>query len=101
MLRSCTTGVSPVELLIKRKTHTKLPELSDIYVKQEVRDKDSEQKSRGNSCADVKRGARYSDAHPGDEVLLQQEKKTKPSSPFNPNPLVVLNKHGKSLVVQF
>ena len=40
-----TTGVSPAELLFGRKMRTKLPELSDIHVKQEVRDRDSEQKS--------------------------------------------------------
>ena len=39
-----TTGVSPAELLFGREMRTKLPELSDVHVEQEVRDRDSEQK---------------------------------------------------------
>ena len=37
-----TTGVSPAELLFGRKIRTKLPELSDVHVQQEVRDRDHE-----------------------------------------------------------
>ena len=95
-----TKGVSPAEPLFGRKICTKLPELSDIHVDREVGDKDSEQKSRGEAYADAKRNARYSDVLPGDQVLVQQEKKTKLSTPFNLNPYVVVSKHGNSLVVQ-
>ena len=95
-----TTGVSPAELLFGRKIRTKLPELSDIHVDQEVRDKDSEEKSRGKAYADAKRNACYSDVLPGDQVLVQEEKKTKLSTPFNPTPYLVVSKHGNSLVVQ-
>ena len=42
----------------------------------------------------------YSDVLPGDQVLVQQEKRSKFSIPFNPNPFVVVSKHGNSLVVQ-
>ena len=95
-----TTGVSPAELLFGRKIRTKLPELSDVHVEQEMRDKDSEQKSKSKSYADARRGARYSEVLPGDQVLLQQEKKDKLSTRFNPNPYTVVSKHGNSLVVQ-
>ena len=94
-----TTGVNPAELLFGRKIRTKLPEISDVHVDQEVQDKDSEQKSRGKVYADAKRNARYLDVLPGDQVLVQ-EKKTKLSTPFNPSPYTVMSKHGNSLVVQ-
>ena len=95
-----TTGVSPAELLFGRKIRTKLPELSDVHVEQEVRDKDSEQKSKSKSYADVRRGARHSEVLPGDQVLLQQEKKDKLSTRFNPNPYTVVSRHGNNLLIQ-
>ena len=44
-----TTGVSPAELLFGRKIRTKLPELSDVHVEQEVRDRKNEQKSKSKT----------------------------------------------------
>ena len=44
-----TTGVSPAELLFKRKLRTKLPEFKVLYFDddlQSVRDRDSENKQR-------------------------------------------------------
>ena len=95
-----TTGVSPAELLFGRKIRTKLPELSDVHVEQGVRDRDSEQKSKSKMYADTERGARYSKVLPGDRVLVQQERKDKLSTRFNPSPYTVVNKHGNSLIVQ-
>ena len=95
-----TTGVSPAELLFGRKIRTKLPELSDVHVEQGVRDRDSEQKSKSKMYADTERGARYSEVLPGDHVLVQQERKDKLSTRFNPSPYTVVNKHGNSLIVQ-
>ena len=95
-----TTSVSPAELLFGRKIRTKLPELSDVHVEQGVRDRDSEQKSKSKMYADTERGARYSKVLPGDRVLVQQERKDKLSTRFNPSPYTVVNKHGNSLIVQ-
>lgn len=88
-----TTGVSPAELLFGRKIRTKLPELSDVHVEQEVRDRDNEQKSKSKIYADLRRGARYSEVLPGDQVLVQQEKKNKLSTRFSPTPYTVVTKH--------
>lgn len=87
-----TTGVSPAELLFGRKIRTKLPELADLYmyVEQEVRDKDSEQKNKGKACGDTRRNTCYSEILPGDQVLVQQERQKKLSTQFNPNPHVVV-----------
>ena len=95
-----TTGVSPAELLFGRKIRTKLPGLSDVHVEEGVRDRDSEQKSKSKMYADAERGARYSEVLPGDRVLVQQERKDKLSTRFNPSPYTVVNKHGNSLIVQ-
>ena len=65
-----------------------------------MRNKESEQKSRGKAYDDAKRKVRFSDVLPGDRVLVQQEKKTKLSTPFNPNLYLVVSKDGNSLVVQ-
>ena len=69
-----TTGVTPAELLFGRKIRTKLPELSEVHVEQEVRNRDNEQKSKSKPYADVQRNARYSEVLPGDQVLVQQER---------------------------
>ena len=92
--------MSPAELLFGRKIRTKLPELSDVHIEQGVRDRDSEQKSKSKMYADTERGARYSEVLPGDRVLVQQERKDKLSTRFNPSPYTVVNKHGNSLIVQ-
>ena len=63
--------------LFGQKIRTKLPELSDVHVEHEVRDRDSEQKSKCKAYADARRNASYSDVLPGDQVLVQQEKRNK------------------------
>ena len=95
-----TTGVSPAELLFGRKIRTRFPELNDVHVEHEVRDKDSEQKSKGKAYADAKRNARYSEVVPGDQVRMQQERQDKLSTQFNPTPYSVVTKRGNSPVVQ-
>ena len=68
--------------LFGQKIRTKLPELSDVHVEHEVRDRDSEQKSKCKAYADARRKASYSDVLPGDQVLVQQEKRNKFSIPL-------------------
>ena len=41
--------------------------------------------------ADTERGARYSEVLPGDHVLVQQGRKDKLSTRFNPSPYTVVN----------
>ena len=90
----------PRELLFGRKIRTKLPELSDVHVEQEVRDRDNEKKSKSKAYADMQRNERYSEVLPGDQVLVQQERKNKLTTRFGPSPYTVVNKHGNSLIVQ-
>ena len=62
---------------------------------------DNEQRSKSKAYADVQRNARYSEVLPGDQVIVQQEKKNKLTTRFEPNPYTLVNKHGNSLIVQY
>ena len=42
-----TTGVSPADMLYGRKVRTKLPEIREVELDSEVRDRDNEMKIRG------------------------------------------------------
>ena len=96
-----TTGISPAELIFRRKLRTRIPGIEEFQVDdQEVRDRDKEEKERGRLYADEKRGARVSDVKEGDKVLLKQEKKDKLTPTFRPEPFHVLEKAGNSVVVE-
>ena len=88
--------MSPAELLFGRKVCTKLPELKDVHVEQEVRDQDAEQKARCMAYADARRGerhgAKYSNTNIGDEVLVKQEKQNKQTTTFSPVPYKAVEK---------
>ena len=96
-----TTGVSPAELLFRRKLRTRTPGIEEFPVEdQEVRDRDNEAKEKGKLYADEKRCARESDVKEGDTVLLGQERKNKLTPTFRPEPYRVLDKSGNSVVVE-
>ena len=97
-----TTGVSPAELLFRRKLRTRIPGIEEFQVLdgQEVIDRDCEAKERGKLYADEKRGARESEVKEGDRVLLKQEKTNKLTPTFRPETFRVLNKTGNSFVVE-
>ena len=65
-----------------------------------MRDRDNEQKSKSKAYADTQRNARYSEVLPGDQVLVQQERKNKLTTRFESSPYIVVNKHGNRLIVQ-
>lgn len=97
-----TTGVSPAEMLFKRKMRTKLPEMTEFgEVDMEVRDRDSERKGRGKIYADNRRNARPCDIKEGDRVLVKQnQRKNKLSTVFNPKSMLVVERKGNSVVVE-
>jgi hypothetical protein len=66
-------GVNLSELLFGRKIGTKLPKLIDYNVDDiAVRDRNAEMKEKGRLYADTRRGAKDSDIHSGDKVLIKQ-----------------------------
>ncbi|KAH3873310.1 hypothetical protein DPMN_036542 [Dreissena polymorpha] len=65
---------------------TKLPEIYDYSSnKYEVRDRDSKRKGKGMLYGDQRRQARDSEIKNGDVVLVEQKKKNRLSTVFNPN----------------
>ena len=95
-----TTGVSPAELLFGRRIRTKLPQLQEFTVGDEVRDRDSERKEKGKVYADCKRNAQESKIQEGDKVLLRQEKENKLSTTYKQSPFTVVQKNGNSVLVE-
>ena len=96
-----TTGMSPAELLFRRKLRTRIPTIDEFSAEdQEVRDRDSEAKEKGKLYADEKRQARESDVKEGDTVLLKQQQQNKLTLTFSPEPFRVLEKTGNSVVVE-
>ena len=95
-----TTGVSPADMLYGRKVRTKLPEIREVELDSEVRDRDNEMKMRGKLYSDKRRGAVERDIHVGDEVLLEQKKTNKLSTPYSPDPYKVIERSGNSVKVQ-
>ena len=78
-----------------------LPELIDYNVDDiELRDRDAEMKEKGRLYADTRRGAKDSDIHSGDKVLVKQDRENKMSTRFNPSPFKVVERNGNSVVVE-
>ena len=96
-----TTGMSPAEMLFRRKIRTKLPDIAEHRVPDdEERDRDSERKGKGKIYGDDKRNAKQCEIQKGDLVLVKQKKSDKLSTVFNPNPMSVVNRQGNSVVVE-
>ena len=95
-----TTGVSPAELIFKRKLTTKLPELKEAdeeqqgkEVFQQVGDRDSENKQLSKD--DAERRYHVEDRSVGirDAVLLEKRKENKLSA-YESKPYIVTRHHG-------
>ena len=86
-----TTGVSPAELLFKRRIRTKLPHLKEFGIEDDVRDRDSQRKAKGKVYAECQRNACESEIREGDKVLLRQEKENKLSTQYIQSPFTECN----------
>ena len=98
----CVTGVSPAEMLFRRKLRTKLPELSDHQgsIDSEIRDRDKERKEKGKLYADEKRRAEDCQLKEGDLVLLKQNKQNKLCAENESSPYSVVRKSGNSIAIK-
>ena len=97
------TGVSPAELLFRRKIRTKLPELREEGARPdmiEVQDRDSEMKQKGADYANVRRRAQRSDIQSGDKVLVKKKKADKLSPTFYVVPMEVVERRGGDVTVK-
>jgi hypothetical protein len=57
-------------------------------------------KEKGRLFADTRLGAKDSDIHSGDKVLVKQDRENKMSTRFNPSPFKVVERNGNSVVVE-
>ena len=87
-----TTGISPAELLFRRRIRTKLPQLQEFTVEYEVRSRDSERKEKGKVYADCKRNAHETKIQRCDKVLL--------STTYKQSPFTVVQKNGNIVLVE-
>ena len=96
------TGKTPAEMMFQRQLRTKLPEFEEkARLDEEARDRDAIEKLKNKQYIDEKRGAKErNDIREGDEVLVRQTKGDKMTTPYNPEPYTLVEKHGNSVVVQ-
>ena len=85
------TGVSPAELLFRRRIRTKLPHLQEFGIEDEDRDRDGGRKAKGKVYAECQKNARESEIREGDKVLLRQEKENKLSTQYIQSPFTECN----------
>jgi len=95
-----STGKSPAELLYGRKIRTKLPQLDSESVDQEVVDSDQEYKGKSKLYYDDKNHTSISNVFPGDKMLMRREMQNKVDTPFENNPVTVIEKFGNQLTVE-
>lgn len=98
-----TTGVPPATALFGRPLRTRLPEIPDpddsvTPLDQEAMQKtDSQAKSKMKLYADTTSNATPSPIKLGDTVLAANDAKGKLTPPFDPRPLIIVEKKGSML----
>ncbi|XP_048735644.2 uncharacterized protein K02A2.6-like [Ostrea edulis] len=97
----CTTKLSPFEILFGRTLKTKLDveiiterKGEEIETKTDIRKNDEKAKMQMKQYADSKSGAKENNLEIGDNVLIKQNQTNKMSTPYNPNPMEIINKKG-------
>ena len=95
-----TTGISPAELLFKRKIRTRLPEIDYYdYDDLEVRDRDTGSTQESKIYTDEKRSATET-IKEGDKILLRKEIENKLTPIFKSQPYEIKSKVGSSVIVK-
>ena len=97
----CSTGMAPAQLLFNREARIPMsPEKREVVCK-ELRNKAKEnvekKQHRAKTYIDKKRRAREPQISVGDTVLVRQQYRNKPTSLFDPKPLVVTAVNGTML----
>ena len=89
-----TTEKAPAELLFNRQIRTKLPQIINETEDIEIREKDKKEKEKMKDYSDKKRHAKPSYIKVGDMILIRQNKASKLSTRFDPNPFTVVKRKG-------
>ena len=96
-----TTGKSPSELMFSNRPYrTRLPEIKSTYEDTVIREKDRKAKEKMKMYADDHTNVKTSDISVGNTVLVKQNKINKLTPPFNPDPLVVIEKKGSMITAK-
>jgi hypothetical protein len=106
----CTTGMSPAEMMFKRKLRTKLPLISELEGWEEpsvdlrlkaTYEEDEARKMKMKTYADEKRRAKPKELQPGDQVLLKNEQRSNKMTPtYQEQPYEVVEKKGNAVVLK-
>ena len=91
-----TTKVSPAKALFRRELDTELPSVRDLVDinAEKLKDRDQWAKARMKSYADQRRKTSCSDIVTGDRVLYRNPNPGKLDTPYFPQPLTVVKRHG-------
>lgn len=98
-----TTSVPPATALFGRPLRTSLPEIPDSddsatpFDHEAMQKTDSQAKSKMKLYADATRNAATSPIKLGDTVLVANNAKGKLTPPFDPRPLIIVDKKGSML----
>jgi hypothetical protein len=95
-----TTGVAPAEMLFKHRYRTKIPDITQSPIDEEIQDRDALRKLKAKQYADYDRNAKASEIEIGDKVLVRTEKKDKLTPNFEKEPYTVLEKNGSEVLIQ-
>ena len=88
-----TMGKSPAFALFGREMKIKFPfTLEEKREDHDMRQRDSNQKTKIKECADQQRNATLRDINPGDIVLVKKHSKT--TTPYDSSPYVVTKRKG-------
>jgi hypothetical protein len=96
-----TTGITPARLMFGRELRDKVPNIQQrTRPDVQVQDRDYEKKAKMKVYADTVRRASERELHPGETVLVRQEKGDKFSTNFSPRPHQVLSKCGSAVIMK-
>ena len=94
-------GLSPSEVVFKRKLKTKLPQFSVQPNDKYLRERDRRNKLKNKQYADQKRRAKPCTLKYGDYVLVKCLSQTKAETAFYPTPAKVIRRKGAMITVKF
>ncbi|KAK2578228.1 hypothetical protein KPH14_001387 [Odynerus spinipes] len=95
------TGVSPAELLFRRKLRTKLPDIEESsFVEMEVRERDAWRKEKGKQYYDKVHHVKENTVKPGDQVLVRGQKKNKLSTNFGSEKFTITGREGNTVTLE-
>lgn len=95
------TGQSPAQAMFGRQLRDKLPSIQMPSIQRDdIADKDADQKFRGKCYADAKRHAAPTTLQVGDSVLVKTRKTNKLSPTFDPTPFAVTKVTDTDVIIE-